>query len=82
VSHGESPFPDPLGESRPDDFLGSWKEIAAYLGRDVRTVQRWEKKEGLPVHLSLLKTRSPASSAMKKFRETHFARTCAEPSHS
>jgi TolB-like protein/tetratricopeptide (TPR) repeat protein len=30
--------------------LESWKDIAAYLGRDVRTVQRWEKKEGLPVH--------------------------------
>src|SRR5947209_9124290 len=30
--------------------LDSWKEIAVYLGRDVRTVQRWEKKEGLPVH--------------------------------
>lgn len=32
------------------DRLDSWKEIAAYLRRDVRTVQRWEKKEGLPVH--------------------------------
>ncbi len=30
--------------------LTSWKEIAAYLQRDVRTVQRWEKNEGLPVH--------------------------------
>ena len=30
--------------------LDSWKEIAAYLGRDVRTVQRWERREGLPVH--------------------------------
>jgi len=30
--------------------LESWKEIAAYLGRDVRTVQRWERGEGLPVH--------------------------------
>lgn len=29
--------------------LDSWKEIAAYLNRDVRTVQRWEKDEGLPV---------------------------------
>lgn len=28
----------------------SWKGIAVYLGRDVRTVQRWEKQEGLPVH--------------------------------
>src|SRR5688572_2510516 len=34
----------------PDDRLDSWKEIAAYLRRDVRTVQRWEKNEGLPVH--------------------------------
>ena len=36
--------------TNPSDRLDSWKEIAAYLRRDVRTVQRWEKKEGLPVH--------------------------------
>ncbi|HSB76442.1 MAG TPA: hypothetical protein VLC12_12380, partial [Terriglobales bacterium] len=30
--------------------LDSWTEIAAYLRRDVRTVQRWERNEGLPVH--------------------------------
>jgi len=30
--------------------LESWKEIAAYLGRDVTTVRRWERHEGLPVH--------------------------------
>ena len=30
--------------------LDSWKEIADYLGRDVRTVIRWEKDKGLPVH--------------------------------
>jgi TolB-like protein/tetratricopeptide (TPR) repeat protein len=30
--------------------LESWKEIAAYLGRDVTTVRRWEKHEGLPVY--------------------------------
>ena len=34
----------------PADRLDSWKEIASFLRRDVRTVQRWEKKEGLPVH--------------------------------
>ena len=33
--------------------LESWKEIASYLDRDVRTVQRWEKSEGLPVHRHL-----------------------------
>ncbi len=27
----------------------SWKEIAAYLGKGVRTVQRWEAQFGLPV---------------------------------
>ena len=30
--------------------LESWKEIAAYLQRDVSTVRRWEKSEELPVH--------------------------------
>lgn len=30
--------------------LASWKEIATYLDRDVRTVIRWEKKRNLPVH--------------------------------
>jgi TolB-like protein len=34
----------------PAERLDSWKEIAAYMRRDVRTVQRWEKSEGLPVH--------------------------------
>ncbi|MGA8154565.1 MAG: tetratricopeptide repeat protein [Terriglobales bacterium] len=32
------------------DRLDSWKEIATYLRREVRTVQLWEKREGLPVH--------------------------------
>jgi hypothetical protein len=31
------------------DRLDSWKEIAVYLGRGVRTVQRWEREEALPV---------------------------------
>jgi TolB-like protein len=34
----------------PDDRLDSWKEIAAYVRRGVRTVRRWERDEGLPVH--------------------------------
>ena len=29
--------------------LGSWKAIAAYVKRDVTTVQRWEKREGMPI---------------------------------
>src|SRR5713226_9041682 len=30
--------------------LNSWKEIASYLDHDVRTVIRWEKERGMPVH--------------------------------
>jgi len=30
--------------------LGSWKEIANHLGKGVRTVQRWERCSGLPIH--------------------------------
>ena len=40
-------------ERPPDDRLDSWKEIASYLKRDVTTVQRWEKREGMPVHRHL-----------------------------
>ena len=32
------------------DRLDSWKDIARYLNRDVRTVQRWEETGGLPVY--------------------------------
>ena len=32
------------------DRLESWKDIAAYLKRDVSTVQRWERREDMPVH--------------------------------
>lgn len=36
---------------RPDDDrLVSWKRIATYLNRNVRTLRRWERNEGLPVH--------------------------------
>jgi hypothetical protein len=39
--------PSPL---TPEPRLESWKEIATYVKRDVTTVQRWEKREGMPVH--------------------------------
>jgi Tol biopolymer transport system component len=43
---------------RPQETpLESWKEIAAYLKRDVRTVIRWEKAEGLPVHRQMHQAR-------------------------
>ena len=36
--------------TNPDRRLDSWKEIAAFFGRDERTVRRWEKESALPVH--------------------------------
>jgi tetratricopeptide (TPR) repeat protein len=35
---------------RAHERLEGWKSVAGYLGRDIRTVQRWERREGLPVH--------------------------------
>ena len=37
-------------ESGEQQRLESWKEIATYIQRDVRTARRWELEEGLPVH--------------------------------
>jgi TolB-like protein len=48
ASSGES-----VGQPAPNNSarrLDSWKEIAAFFGRDERTVRRWEKESGLPVH--------------------------------
>jgi adenylate cyclase len=42
--------PGPPAGAPSSPRLDSWKEIAAYLNRGVRTVQRWEREEELPVH--------------------------------
>ena len=47
---GEPSLGVPSPAKTPTRRLDSWKEIAAYLNRDVTTVQRWEKREGMPVH--------------------------------
>ena len=39
--------------------LDSWKEIAAFFARDERTVKRWEKERGLPIHRLPGGVRSP-----------------------
>ena len=43
----------PESAVRVGPALRGWKQIAAYLHRDVRTVQRWERTEQLPVHRQL-----------------------------
>jgi tetratricopeptide (TPR) repeat protein len=44
------------GDAAPERLpqrLDSWKEIASHFRRDVRTVRRWERAEGMPVHRHL-----------------------------
>jgi Tol biopolymer transport system component len=45
--------PGDPGRNPREERLDSWKKIASYLKRDVSTVQRWERREGLPVHRHL-----------------------------
>src|SRR6185437_7574592 len=47
---GEPSLDIPAPAGRPDERLDSWKKIASYLKRDVTTVQRWERREAMPVH--------------------------------
>jgi TolB-like protein/tetratricopeptide (TPR) repeat protein len=42
-----------LSDQPSETRLDSWKEIATYVKRDVSTVQRWEKREAMPVHRHL-----------------------------
>jgi tetratricopeptide (TPR) repeat protein len=44
------PKVDAPGAAEGNHRLDSWKEIAFFFARDERTVKRWEKERGLPVH--------------------------------
>jgi len=46
-------------EVRVSETLQSWKEIACYMKRGVRTVQRWESTSSLPVRRHGAGNRSP-----------------------
>lgn len=78
-----SPINVPL-ETPSSERLDSWKEIAAYLHRDVTTVQRWEKREGMPVHRHLHDKRgsvyalAPELDAWRHNRKPHLDEENAE----
>jgi hypothetical protein len=42
--------PKQLDRRRTDQRLNSWKSIGAFFERDERTVKRWERQRGLPIH--------------------------------
>jgi tetratricopeptide (TPR) repeat protein len=49
----DNPSAAPRQASPVGERLDSWKEIASYLKRSVRSVQRWEAEEAMPVHRHL-----------------------------
>jgi TolB-like protein len=64
----------------PGERLESWKEIAAYLNRGVRTVRRWEAEEGLPVHRHVHRTLGSVyayKSEIDTWRQTRSGRPTA-----
>jgi hypothetical protein len=50
------------------EILNSWKEIASYLDRGVRTVQRWEHDLQLPVHRIGRCKRSPVYAIVSELK--------------
>jgi TolB-like protein len=58
MSNQVTATPSGSGHNSAEGRLDSWKEIAAYLRREVRTVQRWEKSANLPVHRLQLEKQS------------------------
>ncbi len=69
----DEPFPSVQPVKKVPERLDSWKEVAAYLNRDVTTVQRWEKREGMPVHRHLHDKRGSVyalSSELDVWRQT------------
>ncbi|HWC15744.1 MAG TPA: hypothetical protein VG498_01965 [Terriglobales bacterium] len=64
-------------------ILNSWKEIATYLGRGVRTVQRWEAQLALPIHRPAGKDHSAVlafSSELDQWLDSRPVRYPAVPS--
>jgi Tol biopolymer transport system component len=53
LDESETPLDPGEPQLPPSDRLDSWKKIAVYLKRDVSTVQRWERRESMPVHRHL-----------------------------
>ncbi len=56
-------------DGRAGDRLDGWKAIAVHLGHDIRTVQRWESSEGLPVHRLEHKQRATAYAFTGELQE-------------
>lgn len=61
-----------------DDVLNSWKEIAAYTHRGIRTLQRWEQDLEFPIHRPQGRGHSPVT-AFKSEIDLWFRMSHCEP---
>src|SRR5581483_529048 len=85
TSHGNMEGSGPLLPNLPQAAsnqlsrrLESWKEIAAYLGRSQKTVQRWEETQELPVRRLLHEKRGSVyayTSELDAWREARKSAT-------
>jgi len=72
---------EPAGAPSTSGRLDSWKEIAAYLKRDVTTVRRWEKREGLPVRRHLHQQRDSVYAFTAEIDQWRLGRAEDHPNH-
>jgi CheY-like chemotaxis protein/predicted DNA-binding transcriptional regulator AlpA len=71
----------------PDkEFLNSWKEVAQFVGRSERTIQRWERDLGFPVHRpagrsrgSVIALRTEIQEWIEKTPITHIVKEPRKP---
>ena len=70
---------EPDASPSAEDRLDSWKEIAAYLRKGLRTVQRWERTEGLPVRRLGQGSVFAYKSELDAWWRTHSHTLAAEP---
>ena len=69
----------PNGSGARGERLESWKSIAAYLDRDVRTLQRWESREGMPVHRHLHDQQASVYAFTRELDDWRDSRAAAAP---
>ena len=64
------------------DLLNSWKDICGYLSRGVRTVQRWEETQQLPVYRIGIGSRAPVFAFKHEIDSWLLNKAGKSPSHS
>jgi YVTN family beta-propeller protein len=73
----ESPNSSGSPNTADQERLESWKEIAGYLNKDVRTVQRWERTEHLPIRRHAHPERGSVYAYRSEIDAWHAARQVA-----